>query len=73
MEQLYHAAFFYVKRRAAKNWHKRRRCNRHVRIILKGKGARPVTNPFDFVLWILELAGESDANEILSMLSGLWG
>ena len=32
-----------------------------------------VSNPFDFVLWILELAGESDANEILSLLSSLWG
>ena len=37
-----------------------------------------MSNPFDFVLWILELwilemAGESDANEILSWLSGLWG
>lgn len=32
-----------------------------------------MSNPFDFVLWILEMAGESDANEILSWLSGLWG
>ena len=32
-----------------------------------------MSNPFDFVLWILELAGESDANEILNWFSGLWG
>ena len=32
-----------------------------------------MSNPFDFVLWSLELAGKSDANEILGLLSSLWG
>lgn len=29
-------------------------------------------NPFDFVLWIMGLAGEHDADGVLGWLSSLW-